>query len=97
MASMGGPDDIVLDKDAPVPTDPAQKEAFFMDQLANGEQLFRQGPEFFEASAICFYRAMKVYPNPMDLLVIFQRSTPEPVFNLLMELMASDVRLLLEC
>ncbi len=90
----GMSNDIELDKDAPVPTDPAQKEAFFMEQLAHGEQLFRQGPEFFDASAICFYRAMKVYPQPMDLLVIFQRSTPEEVFNKLMELMAADVRLM---
>ena len=35
---------------------------------------------------------MKVYPNPMDLLVLFQRSVPEQVFQMLMEMMAADIK-----
>lgn len=78
--------------DEPIPTEPEAREQYFMENLQKGEALFRQGPEYFEMSAMSFYRAMKVYPNPMDLLVLFQRSVPEPVFNMLMELMAADIK-----
>lgn len=37
-------------------------------------------------SALHFYRALCVYPNPIDLIQIYQRAVPPSVFKLLVEL-----------
>ncbi|THH15205.1 hypothetical protein EW146_g5224 [Bondarzewia mesenterica] len=55
------------------PATPEEKEAYFMTQVNLGEQLCAQ--------AICFYRALRVYPSPMELIIIYQRTMPEPVFK----------------
>ena len=30
---------------------------------------------------MAFYRALRIYPNPVDLLGIYQKTIPEPVFK----------------
>lgn len=30
---------------------------------------------------MAFYRALRIYPNPMDLLGIYQKTIVEPVFK----------------
>ncbi len=32
-------------------------------------------------AALCFYKALAVYPNPTDILGIYQRSVPEEVYE----------------
>ncbi|ABN65349.1 predicted protein [Scheffersomyces stipitis CBS 6054] len=71
----------------PVPTDLSEKESFFMQQVALGEQLATKEETKIDA-AICFYKALAVYPNPTDILGIYQRSVPEDVYELVVMMVA---------
>ncbi|KAJ3754171.1 hypothetical protein EV360DRAFT_96701 [Lentinula raphanica] len=66
-----------------VPVSPEQKEAYFMTQVSAGEQLALQGPMFYLPAALSFYRALRVYPSPVELMMIYQKTVPEPVFKVL--------------
>lgn len=48
-------------------------------------------PEFYVASAISFYKALKVYPAPQELLMIYQKTQPAAVFDLVMELISLEI------
>lgn len=74
-----------------VPDSPEGKEQFFMEQVALGEQLAARSPEFYVASAISFYKALKVYPAPQELLMIYQKTQPAAVFDLVMELISLEI------
>ena len=39
------------------------------------------GPAFSLTAAMCFFRALRVYPSPVELLMIYQQTVPEPVFK----------------
>ncbi|CAK7905485.1 mitochondrial import receptor subunit Tom20p [[Candida] anglica] len=71
----------------PIPTDLSEKENFFMQQVALGEQLGSLPNKKIDA-AICFYKALAVYPNPTDILGIYQRSVPEDVYELVVMMIA---------
>ena len=30
---------------------------------------------------MCFYRALRVYPSPVELIVIYEKTVPPPVFQ----------------
>ncbi|KAE9404827.1 MAS20-domain-containing protein [Gymnopus androsaceus JB14] len=79
-------------KGEPVPVSPTDKEGYFMTQVASGEQLALQGPLFYLPAALAFYRALRVYPSPAELMVIYQKTVPEPVFKLVIELMNLDIK-----
>ncbi|BGP09832.1 mitochondrial import receptor subunit tom20 [Rhodotorula toruloides] len=74
-----------------VPETAEGKEQFFMEQVALGEQLAARSPEFYVASAISFYKALKVYPAPQELLMIYQKTQPPAVFDLVMELISLEI------
>ncbi|CAI2182138.1 13017_t:CDS:2 [Funneliformis geosporum] len=74
------------------PTDVTAKEKFFMEQVAKGETLFAGGESGYHDAALCFYKALKVYPNPVELIMIYQKTIPEPVFNLVYEMMSVEVK-----
>ncbi|KAF5393185.1 hypothetical protein D9757_001191 [Collybiopsis confluens] len=76
-----------------VPASPDQKEAYFMTQVASGEQLAAQGPMFQLPAALAFYRALRVYPSPVELMMIYQKTVPEPIFKLVIQLTNLDVSL----
>ncbi|GAA6016179.1 hypothetical protein JCM11491_003759 [Sporobolomyces phaffii] len=82
---------IALANAEPVPTSPEGKEQFFMEQVALAEQLAARSPEFYVAAAISFYKALKVYPAPQELIMIYQKSLPPAVFDLVMELISLDI------
>lgn len=71
----------------PVPTELSEKESFFMQQVALGEQLATLPDKKIEA-ALCFYKALAVYPNPTDILGIYQRSVPEEVYEIVVMMIA---------
>lgn len=48
-----------------------------------------QGSDQVEA-ALCFYKALKVYPQPRDLISIYDKTVPKPVLDILAEMIASD-------
>ncbi|GAA5953368.1 hypothetical protein JCM21900_001829 [Sporobolomyces salmonicolor] len=74
-----------------VPETAEGKEQFFMEQVALGEQLAARSPEFYVASAISFYKALKVYPAPQELIMIYQKTQPPAVFDLVMELISLEI------
>ena len=41
-------------------------------------------------TALCFYKALKVYPQPSDLINIYDKTVPKPVLDILAEMIASD-------
>uniref|UniRef100_A0A1D1YJT5 Mitochondrial import receptor subunit TOM20 n=1 Tax=Anthurium amnicola TaxID=1678845 RepID=A0A1D1YJT5_9ARAE len=74
------------------PTDVTAKEKYFMEQVAKGESLFAVGESGYLDAALCFYKALKVYPNPVELIMIYQKTIPEAVFNLVYEMMSIEVK-----
>ncbi|PSN62161.1 protein import receptor MAS20 [Corynespora cassiicola Philippines] len=71
------------------PKDPEEVEAYFMQEVAQGEGMCQQGADSIEA-ALCFYRALKVYPNPRELINIYDKTVPKPVLDILAEMIAVD-------
>ena len=41
-------------------------------------------------AALCFYKALKVYPQPRDLISIYDKTVPKPVLDILAEMIAED-------
>ena len=41
-------------------------------------------------SALHFYKALKVYPQPKDLIGIYDKTVPKPVIDILAEMIAQD-------
>ncbi|KAI9792240.1 MAG: hypothetical protein M1833_001239 [Piccolia ochrophora] len=76
-------------KDEGFPTDSDEKEAYFMNEVARGEVLSQDGSESIDA-ALCFYRALKVYPSPRDLIGIYDKTVPKPILDILAEMIAAD-------
>jgi import receptor subunit TOM20 len=76
----------------PLPTSPQDREKFFLEQLSKGETLSKNGPEFFEAAAATFYLALKVYPSPAELVVLYQKTLSDEIFNLIMGFISSEVK-----
>ncbi|RCI02039.1 hypothetical protein CU098_012304, partial [Rhizopus stolonifer] len=54
------------------PTTAEAVEAYFVDQVALGEECIKQGQE--EASVEHFYKALKIYPAPLELIMIYQKT-----------------------
>ncbi|KAL2869183.1 TOM complex receptor protein TOM20 [Aspergillus lucknowensis] len=76
-------------KDEGFPTDLEEKEAYFMGQVAKGEGLCAEGADKLEA-ALAFYKALKVYPQPKDLISIYDKTVPKEVLEILAEMVAQD-------
>ncbi|KAG5724623.1 hypothetical protein E4T56_gene3665 [Termitomyces sp. T112] len=74
------------------PASPEGKESYFMSQVAMGEQLSAKGPSHYLAAATCFYRAMKVYPSPMELMVIYEQTLPQPIVTVVIQMMSADAK-----
>ncbi|KAF7122669.1 hypothetical protein CNMCM5793_000779 [Aspergillus hiratsukae] len=79
-------------KDEGFPTDLEEKESYFMGQVARGESLCAEGADQIEA-ALCFYKALKVYPQPKDLISIYDKTVPKDVLEILAEMVAMDAGL----
>ncbi|KAI9448004.1 hypothetical protein H4582DRAFT_1897720 [Lactarius indigo] len=79
-------------KDDQVPTTPEEREKYFMAQVEKGEALCAQGPDFAIEAALAFFRALRVYPSPVELIMIFQNTVPEPIFKMVLEMMRLDVK-----
>ncbi|KAI8334581.1 MAS20 protein import receptor-domain-containing protein [Chlamydoabsidia padenii] len=73
-----------------LPASPEEKEKYFMAQVAKGESLCAQGPTFYQDAVLPFYLALKVYPAPLELIMIYQKTIPEPIFQILVTIMAKE-------
>lgn len=72
----------------PLPTALADKEPYFVSQLSMGEQLAALPDKQIEA-ALCFYKALAVYPNPTDILGVLQKVTPEEIYETVVMMIAA--------
>ncbi|KAH7561693.1 myosin heavy chain s [Bipolaris maydis] len=92
------------------PKDPEEVEAYFMQEVAQGEGMVQKGMQSLVVTvvvlagcgancmagadnveaALCFYRALKVYPNPRELINIYDKTVPKPVLDILAEMIAVD-------
>ena len=71
----------------PISTDPTQMEAIFTTNVELGERLaLSPGNEM--GAAVKFYKALAVYPNPADLLGIYQRTIPETIYEYIVIMIA---------
>jgi mitochondrial import receptor subunit TOM20 len=67
------------------PTDPEETESYFMQEVARGETMCQDGSDPVEA-ALCFYRALKVYPQPRELITIYDKTVPKVCYWTLCEI-----------
>lgn len=58
------------------PSDPEKTEEYFMTEVARGEQMCQDGSDPVDA-ALCFYKALKVYPQPRELINIYDKTVPK--------------------
>ncbi|PVH83578.1 protein import receptor MAS20 [Cadophora sp. DSE1049] len=79
-------------KEEGFPSDVEEREAYFMQEVAQGEGLAGAGTDNVEA-ALCFYKALKVYPTPSDLITIYDKTVPKAVLDILAEMIAADTEL----
>ncbi|CEG75885.1 hypothetical protein RMATCC62417_10861 [Rhizopus microsporus] len=73
-----------------LPSTPEEKEKYFMQQVALGEGLCNKGEAFYNDAVLPFFLALKVYPSPMELIMIYQKTVPAPVFQMIVNVMALD-------
>ncbi|KAL5530712.1 TOM20 [Sanghuangporus sanghuang] len=73
------------------PTNPEERHNFFVNVVGTAERLAAEGPQNYLEAAIYFYQALRVYPSPMELILIYQKTVPEPCLAIVMELYNMDV------
>jgi import receptor subunit TOM20 len=49
------------------------------------------GAAAYEDAAVHFYRALRVYPSPMELVMVFQKTIPAPLFQIIMGMMQLEL------
>ncbi|KAH6895406.1 mitochondrial outer membrane translocase complex, subunit Tom20 domain-containing protein [Thelonectria olida] len=76
-------------KEEGFPTGVEEREAFFNEQVMAGEVLSQDPAKALE-SALAFYKGLKVYPAPGDLIRIYDSTVPKPILDILAEMIAYD-------
>lgn len=71
----------------PIPASATERETVFTKNVELGERLSVTPGQELEAAAK-FYKALTVYPNPADLLGIYQRSVPENIYEYIVLMIA---------
>ncbi|KAI3332095.1 mitochondrial import receptor subunit tom-20 [Xylariaceae sp. AK1471] len=71
------------------PTGVNEKEQYFMEYVQQGEVLASDPSQTMEA-ALAFYKALKVYPTPRDLISIYDKTVDKRVLDVLAEMIAYD-------
>ncbi|KAG2226637.1 hypothetical protein INT45_005123 [Circinella minor] len=72
------------------PTSPEEREKYFMAQVSAGETLCAQGEAYYNEAVLPFYKALKVYPAPMELLGIYQKTIPEAVLQVIVNVLSIE-------
>lgn len=71
----------------PPPTEPSKKETYFLEHIGLGEKLAAVPGKKLEA-ALCFYKALTVYPNPTDVITVYKSTIPGDVYELIETMIA---------
>lgn len=66
-----------------------EKEPYFLEQVQQAEALSTDPSKTIDA-ALAFYKALKVYPVPRDLIEIYDRTVSKPILDILAEMIAYD-------
>ncbi|KAJ6782455.1 hypothetical protein PWT90_10238 [Aphanocladium album] len=66
-----------------------EREAYFSEQVMTAE-VMSQDPSTAIDSALAFYKGLKVYPSPGDLIKIYDSTVPKPILDILAEMIAYD-------
>ncbi|KAI0022778.1 mitochondrial import receptor subunit tom-20 [Xylariomycetidae sp. FL0641] len=66
-----------------------EREALFMESVQTGE-LLASDPSKATEAALAFYKALKVYPTPGDLIQIYDKTVDKTVLDILAEMIAYD-------
>lgn len=72
-------------KNDPLPESMDAREKFFVVEIGRADELTNQGADEVE-TALAFYRALCVYPNPIDLLNIYDKSVKQPILDILRQM-----------
>ncbi|KAI8643697.1 hypothetical protein BD408DRAFT_341800 [Parasitella parasitica] len=70
------------------PESSQEKEAYFMEKVALGESLCKEGRD--DDAVLPFYEALKIYPAPLELIMMYQKTVPEKVFRIIVNLMSVE-------
>ncbi|KAK4134105.1 protein import receptor MAS20 [Trichocladium antarcticum] len=76
-------------KEEGFPASAEEKEAYFLEQVQAGEMLGADPTKELDA-ALAFYKALKVYPTPGDLINIYDKTVSKPILDILAEMIAYD-------
>ncbi|KAK4103507.1 protein import receptor MAS20 [Parathielavia hyrcaniae] len=76
-------------KEEGFPASAEEKEAYFLEQVQAGEVLGADPTKAVDA-ALAFYKALKVYPTPGDLINIYDKTVSKPILDILAEMIAYD-------
>ncbi|KJZ79303.1 Mitochondrial import receptor subunit tom-20 [Hirsutella minnesotensis 3608] len=76
-------------KEEGFPTGVEEREAYFNEQVNAGE-ILSADPSMAVESALAFYKGLKVYPAPNDLIKIYDSTVPKPILDILAEMIAYD-------
>ncbi|SPO22474.1 related to mitochondrial import receptor subunit TOM20 [Ustilago trichophora] len=68
-----------------------EREQYFLKYVSAGEQLFAMGSEKYLEAAAAFFKALKVYPQPVELIMIYQKAVPKEVFDTIMRIVSKDI------
>ena len=72
------------------PKDPEETEGYFMQEVARGEGMCTDGSDPVDA-ALCFYRALKVYPQPRELISIYDKTVPKVCWESAYSVLGAEV------
>ncbi|GAO16775.1 uncharacterized protein UV8b_06793 [Ustilaginoidea virens] len=76
-------------KEEGFPAGVEEREVYFNEQVMSGE-LLSSDPAKTVESALAFYKGLKVYPAPGDLIKIYDSTVPKPVLDVLALMIAYD-------
>jgi len=67
----------------PLPEGLEEREKFFVAEVARADDMLNSGDGNHFEAALAFYRALRVYPSPVDLLGIYDKSLKAPTLDIL--------------
>lgn len=67
-----------------------EREQTFSQQVQLGELMAAQGPDQYLPAAAAFYKALKVYPAPAELLLIYRQAVPAEALDYIHRMVAMD-------
>ncbi|KAG5990799.1 hypothetical protein E4U52_004237 [Claviceps spartinae] len=76
-------------KEEGFPTGVQEREAFFNEQVMTAE-ILSSDPSKYVDSALAFYKGLKVYPSPGDLIKVYDSTVSKPILDILAEMIAYD-------